>query len=288
MFFKSMVSAATSVAVVASLVTSPAYAVETTEDNPPVSQPGDMDTTVPKPGDTKPGDTKPGDTKPDDTKPGDTKPGDTEPGDTEPGDPNPGDTKPGDTKPDDTKTGDTNPGDTKPGDTKPGDTKPDNPTPDIPTGPAIAVKYKAGSASVDFDLNANGDVTKFLTDLGHTNTRYRLHVDEGTGIEVAQKVHVTVDGRVIVTDRKAPVGQVLSFTVAATDAVTSKVYAKFPVTVTFVKNDTTTPDAPTPNPARDAGAAFGIIAGILVVLAGMVQFLVPGGWPRVVSFFMGR
>lgn len=260
MFFKSMVSAATSVAVVASLVASPAYAVETTEDNPSVSQPGDVDTTVPNPGD--------------DGATG-TNPGDTEPGDTEPGDPKPGDTKPGDTKP----------GDTKPGDTKPGDTKPDNPTPDIPTGPAIAVKYKAGSASVDFDLNANGDVTKFLTDLGHTNTRYRLHVDENTGIEVAQKVHVTVDGRVIVTDRKAPVGQVLSFTVAATDAVTSKVYATFPVTVTFVKNDTATPDAPTPNPARDAGAAFGIIAGILVVLAGMVQFLVPGGWPRVVSFF---
>lgn len=78
-------------------------------------------------------------------------------------------------------------------------------------------------------------------------------------------------------------------TFVATDLATGEVVAEVEVTVTGVSGAPVNPgnDIKKTTP-RQVAIIVGVAAAIAATLAGMVQFLVPGGWQHVISYFSGQ
>lgn len=80
-----------------------------------------------------------------------------------------------------------------------------------------------------------------------------------------------------------------SQTFVATDLATGEVVAEVTVTVTGVADTPINPgNKVTPTTPRQVAIIVGVAAAIAATLAGMVQFLVPGGWQHVISYFSGQ
>ena len=78
-------------------------------------------------------------------------------------------------------------------------------------------------------------------------------------------------------------------TFVATDLATGEVVAEVEVTVTGISDAPVNPgnDIKKTTP-RQVAIIVGVAAAIAATLAGMVQFLVPGGWQHVISYFSGQ
>lgn len=78
-------------------------------------------------------------------------------------------------------------------------------------------------------------------------------------------------------------------TFVATDLATGEVVAEVTVTVTGISDAPVNPgnDIKKTTP-RQVAIIVGVAAAIAATLAGMVQFLVPGGWQHVISYFSGQ
>lgn len=78
-------------------------------------------------------------------------------------------------------------------------------------------------------------------------------------------------------------------TFVATDLATGEVVAEVEVTVTGISHAPVNPgnDIKKTTP-RQVAIIVGVAAAIAATLAGMVQFLVPGGWQHVISYFSGQ
>ena len=78
-------------------------------------------------------------------------------------------------------------------------------------------------------------------------------------------------------------------TFVATDLATGEVVAEVEVTVTGVSGAPVNPsDKRKDATPRQVAIIVGVAAAIAATLAGMVQFLVPGGWQHVISYFSGQ
>lgn len=78
-------------------------------------------------------------------------------------------------------------------------------------------------------------------------------------------------------------------TFVATDLATGEVVAEVEVTVTGVSDAPVNPsDKRKDATPRQVAIIVGVAAAIAATLAGMVQFLVPGGWQHVISYFSGQ
>lgn len=78
-------------------------------------------------------------------------------------------------------------------------------------------------------------------------------------------------------------------TFVATDLATDEVVAEVTVNVTGVADAPVNPsDKRKDATPRQVAIIVGVAAAIAATLAGMVQFLVPGGWQHVISYFTGQ
>lgn len=78
-------------------------------------------------------------------------------------------------------------------------------------------------------------------------------------------------------------------TFVATDLATGEVVAEVTVNVTGVSDAPVNPgDDIQKTTPRQVAIIVGVAAAIAAALAGMVQFLVPGGWQHVISYFTGQ
>lgn len=78
-------------------------------------------------------------------------------------------------------------------------------------------------------------------------------------------------------------------TFVATDLATGEVVAEVEVTVTGISHAPVNPgNGVDPTTPRQVAIIVGVAAAIAATLAGMVQFLVPGGWQHVISYFSGQ
>lgn len=78
-------------------------------------------------------------------------------------------------------------------------------------------------------------------------------------------------------------------TFVATDLATGEVVAEVTVNVTGVADTPINPgDEIKKTTPQQVAIIVGVAAAIAATLAGMVQFLVPGGWQHVISYFSGQ
>jgi len=80
----------------------------------------------------------------------------------------------------------------------------------------------------------------------------------------------------------------VSHTFAATDLATGKIIAEVTVTATGEDAPVNPGDKRKDATPRQVAIIVGVAAAIAAALAGMVQFLVPGGWQHVISYFTGQ
>ena len=142
---------------------------------------------------------------------------------------------------------------------------------------SVEVTVPATGAMQVVDVATLPDVSAQIP--GKTPLRWSF---EGQRPEGARAL--TADGRLYVAPGQAGTVQI---PVRAVDTTTGNEVIVVEVTVIAGTPDAAdNPDTKRqPTTARDVGIIVGSIFGVLGILAAMVQFLVPGGWNQVISFY---
>lgn len=159
--------------------------------------------------------------------------------------------------------------------------EPDTEAPATAAKVSIEIKVDKTKQSISRNLEENDEVKAALA--GHANVGWK---HEGDSLPLGMKfspVTATVTINPNTLREKDPQ------TFVATDLDTGEVVAEVKVTVTGVADTPTNPgDEPKKTTPRQVAIIVGVAAAIAATLAGMVQFLVPGGWQHVISYFSGQ
>lgn len=160
----------------------------------------------------------------------------------------------------------------------------DEPETEAPaTAAKVSIEIKADKTkqSISHNLEENDEVAAALA--GHANVGWK---HEGDSLPLGMKfspVTATVTVNPNTLRDKTPQ------TFVATDLDTGEVVAEVTVNVTGVADTPINPgDDIKKTTPQQVAIIVGVAAAIAATLAGMVQFLVPGGWQHVISYFSGQ
>lgn len=158
----------------------------------------------------------------------------------------------------------------------------DEPETEAPaTAAKVSIEIKADKTqqSIPTNLEENDEVAAALA--GHANVGWK---DKKTPLGMKfSPVTATVTINPNTLRDKNPQ------TFVATDLDTGETLAEVTVNVTGVADTPINPgNKVTPTTPRQVAIIVGVAAAIAATLAGMVQFLVPGGWQHVISYFSGQ
>lgn len=157
--------------------------------------------------------------------------------------------------------------------------EPDTEAPATAAKVSIEIKADKTQQSIPTNLEENDEVKAALA--GHANVGWK---DKKTPLGMKFSpvtATVTINPNTLRDDTPQ--------TFVATDLDTGEVVAEVEVTVTGVADTPTNPgDKPKKTTPQQVAIIVGVAAAIAATLAGMVQFLVPGGWQHVISYFGGN
>ena len=158
----------------------------------------------------------------------------------------------------------------------------DEPETEAPaTAAKVSIEIKADKTqqSIPTNLEENDEVAAALA--GHANVGWK---DKKTPLGMKfSPVTATVTINPNTLRDKNPQ------TFVATDLDTGETLAEVTVNVTGVADTPINPgDKPKKTTPKQVAIIVGVAAAIAATLAGMVQFLVPGGWQHVISYFSGQ
>lgn len=159
--------------------------------------------------------------------------------------------------------------------------EPDTEAPATAAKVSIEIKADKTQQSIPTNLEENDEVKAALA--GHANVGWSF---KGDSLPVGMKFS-TVSSTL--TIQPGQLRDDTPRTFVATDLATGEVVAEVTVTVTGVSDAPVNPgDDIQKTTPRQVAIIVGVAAAIAAALAGMVQFLVPGGWQHVISYFTGQ
>ena len=164
------------------------------------------------------------------------------------------------------------------------ETNPEDEPEDESTAPAkidLTVEAKSDKSTVTRVLEEEDEVKKALEN--HPSVSWSI---KDGSLPVGMKFSTVSSTLTIYPDQ---LRGTTSHTFVATDLATGEVVAEVTVNVTGVADAPVNPsDTRKDATPRQVAIIVGVAAAIAATLAGMVQFLVPGGWQHVISYFTGQ
>lgn len=159
----------------------------------------------------------------------------------------------------------------------------DEPETEAPaTAAKVSIEIKADKTkqAITRNLEENDEVKAALA--GHANVGWK---HEGESLPLGMKFS-TVSSKLTIYPGQLRGNS--SHTFVATDLATGEVVAEVNVTAKGQKAPDNPDNEIKKTTPRQAAIIVGVAAAIAAALAGMVQFLVPGGWQHVISYFTGQ
>lgn len=160
----------------------------------------------------------------------------------------------------------------------------DEPETEAPaTAAKVSIEIEADKTKETISKNLENYDEVIAALAGHANVGWK---HEGESLPLGMKFSTATAE---VTIKPGQLRDKTPQTFVATDLATGEVVAEVTVNVTGVADTPINPgDDIKKTTPQQVAIIVGVAAAIAATLAGMVQFLVPGGWQHVISYFSGQ